>query len=92
MKQRELINKYSNTLSVTCFVTACIVPTFYAWGEEDTTYEFNSGFIIGSKEDVDLTRFNSSGLVPENIQLTYIQITIGRDATTLILKKRKVVN
>ncbi|MEY1175747.1 fimbria/pilus outer membrane usher protein [Providencia vermicola] len=64
MKQRELINKYSNTLSVTCFVTACMVPTFYAWSEEDTTYEFNSGFIIGSKEEVDLARFNSSGISP----------------------------
>ena len=64
MKQRELINKYSNTLSVTCFVTVCIASTFPAWGEEDTTYEFNSGFIIGSKEDIDLKRFNTSGISP----------------------------
>ncbi|HGN2078868.1 TPA: fimbria/pilus outer membrane usher protein [Providencia stuartii] len=60
MKQRELINKYSNTLSVTCFVTVCMMPTFYAWGAEGTTYEFNSGFIVGSKDNVDLERFNTA--------------------------------
>ncbi|GAB1438905.1 hypothetical protein MASR2M36_16640 [Providencia sp.] len=64
MKQRELKNKYSNTLSVTCIVTACMIPSFTAWGEEGSEYEFNSGFIIGSKEHIDLHRFNESGIGP----------------------------
>ncbi|UBX48525.1 fimbrial biogenesis outer membrane usher protein [Providencia alcalifaciens] len=64
MKQRELKNKYINLLSVTGLVTVCALPSFYAWSEEDTTYEFNSGFIIGSQENVDLERFNTTGISP----------------------------
>ncbi|WP_272678558.1 fimbria/pilus outer membrane usher protein [Providencia sp. PROV019] len=63
MKQRELNNKYSNTLSVVCFITSWIVPIFYASAEEET-YEFNSGFIMGSKDNVDLDRFNATGISP----------------------------
>lgn len=29
-------------------------------GAEGTTYEFNSGFIVGSKDNVDLERFNTA--------------------------------
>lgn len=64
MKQREFNNKYSNTLSVTCFVTICMLPSFSAWSEGESDYEFNSGFIIGSKENIDLQRFNESGIGP----------------------------
>ncbi|EPO5264221.1 fimbria/pilus outer membrane usher protein [Providencia rettgeri] len=63
MKQRELNNKYSNTLSVVCFITSWIVPVFHASAEEET-YEFNSGFIMGSKDNVDLDRFNATGISP----------------------------
>ncbi|MTC57395.1 MULTISPECIES: fimbria/pilus outer membrane usher protein [Providencia] len=64
MIQRELKNKYSNILSVASVVTVCALPTFSAWGEEETAYEFNSGFIIGSQENVDLERFNATGISP----------------------------
>ena len=64
MKQRELKYKYSNILSVTGLVTVCALPSFYAWSEEETTYEFNSGFIIGSQENVDFDRFNTTGISP----------------------------
>ncbi|CAG9419051.1 fimbria/pilus outer membrane usher protein [Providencia alcalifaciens] len=65
MKQREFKNKYTNLLSVTVLVTVCALPSFYAWSEEeDTTYEFNSGFIIGSQENVDFDRFNTTGISP----------------------------
>lgn len=64
MKQRELKIKISNTLSVTCLLACCMGGISSASAKEDADYEFNTGFIIGSKDDVDLQRFNSYGISP----------------------------
>jgi len=40
----------------------CSAPAFNAMAENQAEYEFNTGFIVGSKENIDLTRFNKSSI------------------------------
>ncbi|QPT14893.1 fimbrial biogenesis outer membrane usher protein [Serratia rubidaea] len=61
MKQWVPIKALGCKLSVTIVVSACISPAGAAEPQENQQplYQFNDGFIVGSKEKVDLTRFST---------------------------------
>lgn len=63
MKHQTLICKHRKSILATSLFTICMVP-IDALSNENLTYEFNSSFIVGSKENVDLSRFNYSGIGP----------------------------
>jgi outer membrane usher protein len=60
MKQRSIC---PGRLSTAIAVALCCFPPFSS-GQENpgTVYQFNDGFIVGSREKVDLSRFSASAI------------------------------
>ena len=60
MKQRSIC---PGRLSTAIAVALCCFPPFSS-GQENpgTIYQFNDGFIVGSREKVDLSRFSTSAI------------------------------
>ncbi|EMH4101235.1 fimbria/pilus outer membrane usher protein [Escherichia coli] len=64
MKQWVSIKKCGRKLPVTIIVSVCIYPAYAAdtLDNKDPLYQFNDGFIVGSKEKIDLARFSTQAI------------------------------
>jgi outer membrane usher protein len=80
MKQRSFC---PGRLSTAIAIALCCFPPFSS-GQENpgTVYQFNDGFIVGSREKVDLSRFSTSAISEGTTPLMSIPTTSGKGATT----------
>jgi hypothetical protein len=51
---------------------------FQRTGKPGTVYQFNDGFIVGSREKVDLSRFSTSAITEGTYSLTSTPTTSGK--------------
>jgi outer membrane usher protein len=79
MKQRSFC---PGRLSTAIAIALCCFPPFSS-GQENpgTVYQFNDGFIVGSREKVDLSRFSTSAITEGLTPLTSTPTTSGKGAT-----------
>jgi hypothetical protein len=89
MKQRSFC---PGRLSTAIAIALCCFPPFSS-GQENpgTVYQFNDGFIVGSREKVDLSRFSTSAITEGTYSLTSTPTTSGKGATIYASRAIKMV-
>jgi outer membrane usher protein len=76
MKQRSICpGRLSTAIAIALF---CFPP--FSSGQENpgTVYQFNDGFIVGSREKVDLSRFSTSAITEGTYSLDVYQRRVER--------------
>lgn len=90
MKQRSFC---PGRLSTAIAIALCCFPPFSS-GQENpgTVYQFNDGFIVGSREKVDLSRFSTSAITEGTYSLdASTPTTSGKGATIYASRAIKMV-